>query len=174
MTAEITLQSALTSGGITLILAGLILAILSYIYTRKRIVIDRKNDVLKTTEKSSQNKPYRGMILPLQYPTTKIEIEFKEKNGLPVEVNILDFITPHGTGHKIFNYCNTVGESGKLATTLTKGVYDIHFRSTDNKLREIIFNTRGYEFTKPYEKYAPVGLTLLTIGFFLLIEGLSR
>jgi len=100
-----------------------------------------------------------------------IELSWKEQEGKEVICSIRERILPlSGLGSKM--YAQERGTEGSLSCSLSEGAYLIHFESTDQEPRKVAFEVKGTEH-KPLKEYLPIGLTLLTIGTVLAVNGLS-
>ncbi len=156
--------------GVIVIIASAIFTIVCYTYEKERDV-EGIEGVAKTQDKNVEGHPYAGVIIPLHFPRTRIEVFFEEINGRDVVAEILDFMPMNVGHHHLLIYHKVTGKSGRVADTFTFGTYDVHFTSTDHEPREIKYTIKEKHFSKPFEKFTGVGLTLLTIGFVLLVAG---
>jgi len=145
----------------------------SFLWERRRVVVDRQSSTALSERSGAHGRPYRGIIVPLHYPVTTLSVEFAEESGGEVKADIRDFIAGYGGNHMIFNYVGITAASGVLQTQLKAGTYDIHFSSTDDQDRKVRFHVTGVERTLHLEKYREVALATVTIGVVLLAQGLA-
>lgn len=159
--------------GSTLIGIGAPLVVASFVWERRRLVMDKKSWTSLSERSGTDGRPYRGIIVPLHYPVTALSVEFAEESGGEVKADIRDLIMQYGGNHMIFNYVEMTAASGVLRTQLKAGTYDIHLSSTDEHDRKVRFRLIGVERTLRLEKYRQVALAAVTIGVVLLAQGLA-
>jgi hypothetical protein len=149
------------------------LVVASFVWERRRVVLDKKDSTALSERSGAHGRPYRGIIVPLHYPMTALSVEFAEESGRQVRADVRDFITQYGGNHMILNYGEMTAASGVLRTQLKAGTYDIHFSSTDDQDRKVSFRLTGVERTLHLEKYREVALATVTIGIVLLAQGIA-
>lgn len=158
--------------GTILIVAGIVLAVLSR-STKRRTVIDLEF-LERTIERSAVGSvPYRGIVMPLHYEHTILDVSFEETSGRDVTVDLRDLIPEYGGGHKVLTYRQVTGAKGSFNIALDPGSYDIHIKSSDLEERAIKLKIKGIEVSKPRKDWREVGLAAITIGTFFLVEGLT-
>jgi len=167
-----TLEISLTAIGSTLLLAGLVPALASFLLARKRTVVDATGSTALTETSGATGRPYRGIIVPLHYVFTELRFSFQEASGKDVEVKITDLVGGYGGQHVIMSYRDVTGPSGTLTVGLRPGTYDIHISSTDSGDRSVQYTVTGTETTYPLRPYLEVALATATIGAVALVQGL--
>ncbi|MDD2666407.1 MAG: hypothetical protein PHD13_03105 [Methanocellales archaeon] len=163
-------SSQISIVGLIVIIASAIFTIVCYTYQKEWNIGDI-DGVAKTQDKNVEGYLYAGIIFCLHFPLVRVEVFFEEINGRDVVAEIFDFVPMDVGHHSVLTYCKVTGKSGIVSSTLTLGTYDIHFISTDQEPREVKFKIKEKAFFRPFEKFTGVGLTLLTIGFVLLVAG---
>lgn len=164
---------SLVAVGSVLVITAVPLVVLSFVWERRRTVVDKAGSTALSERSGAHGRPYRGIIIPLHYPMTALSVEFVEESRRQVKADIRDLITQYGGSHMIFNYDEMTSTSGVLRTQLQAGTYDIHFSSTDDDDRNIQFRILGVERTLHLEKYREVALATATIGVVLLAQGIA-
>jgi hypothetical protein len=167
-----TLGISLIATGTTLLFAGLVPALASFVFTRKRTVVDVAGSTSLTESSGATARPYRGIVVPLHYPFTELIFSFRETSGESLEAKVMDLVPEYGGRHVIMTYRNATGPSGELRVGLQPGTYDIHISSTDDDDRTVDYTVRGIETTYPLRRYLEVALAVGTIGAVALVQGL--
>lgn len=163
---------SLIATGSTLLFAGLVPALASFVLTRKRAVIQVAGSTSLTEISGATGRPYRGIVVPLHYPFTELVFSFNETSGNSVEAKIMDFVPQYGGEHVIMTYRDATGPSGVLSIGLQPGTYDVHISSTNADDRTVDYTVTGIETTYPLRRYLEVALAIATIGAVALVQGL--
>ena len=163
---------SLVATGSTLLFAGLVPALASFVFTRKRTVVDVARSTSLSESSAATGRPYRGIVVPLHYPFTELIFSFRETSGKSLEVKVMDLVPEYGGGHVMMTYRDATGPSGELRVGLQPGTYDIHISSTDADDRTVDYSVTGIETTYPLRRYLEISLAIATIGAVALVQGL--
>ena len=69
---------SLVATGSMLLFAGLVPALASFVFTRKRTVVDVARSTSLSESSAATGCPYRGIVVPLHYPFMELIFSFRE------------------------------------------------------------------------------------------------
>lgn len=136
------LEASLIALGIVLLSIGLALTPASFLWKRRRSVVDITATTSLTETSADSKRPYRGIVIPLHYLATELTFSFMETSARNVEVKIMDLVPEYGGEHAILTYRNTTGPFGVLIVNLQPGPYDVHITTTDLENRMVDYTLK--------------------------------
>lgn len=165
------LEMLLMMLGSAVVMVGMVVVLFSLTYIRK-IKVDLGKSVIDCYGQTSiDGKQFAIMKHDVRSLKEDIEVSWKEQAGKEVTCVIQELAEPL-RGLYVSIYAQRSEAEGSLSCTLPSGAYVIEFKSTDNQPRKVDCEIKVTEH-KPLKEYLPIGLTLLTIGTVLAVNGLT-
>jgi hypothetical protein len=163
---------ALLIVGVSCFLVGFALVVLSFKYVKKAAPKVDKGTI-QCTALGSDARMYAFLLLQVQDLREDISVKWREQQDKEVICRIMDYLPGSPSGIYVNVYSQGKGSQGQIDATLQRGNYSVDFRSLARDTRAVEYEMSSRRHYLLFEKYRQVGLTLLTIGTVLAVNGLA-